>query len=52
MASQAPFVDPAAPILAGDPALSDENRAALWDTFHSTKDHNELIQKLQAITAP
>ena len=52
MASQAPFVDPAAPILAGDPALSDENRASLWDVFHSTKDHNELVQKLATIAAP
>ena len=41
-----PFVDHAAPILAGDPALSDEKRASLWDAFHS-KNSDELLQHLQ-----
>ena len=46
------FSDPAEPILRGDPALSDENRAALWDVFHDSKNHNELAQKLQVMTVP
>jgi hypothetical protein len=45
-----PFHDHAAPILAGDPVLSDEHRAALWDVFHSSKDPNDLAQKLQPMT--
>ena len=51
-APNAPFVDHAAPILAGDPALSDEHRADLWDTFHSSKSPEELEQRLQTMAVP
>lgn len=47
-----PFMDHASPILAGDPVLSDANRADLWDIFHSSKDPNELAQHLQSLATP
>lgn len=53
MADQTPVVsDLAAPILAGDPALSDEHRADLWDAFHGTKNAGELAQQLQPLVVP
>jgi len=42
-----PFDDPAKPILQGDPALTDDDRAGLWDAFHQSKDADELAQHLQ-----
>lgn len=47
-----PFMDHAAPVLAGDPALTDEHRANLWDAFHTSKDPNELVQKLAPLAIP
>jgi hypothetical protein len=48
-----PFTaSPAEPILRGDPALSDEQRADLFDIFHGSKDPNELVQKLQTLAVP
>jgi hypothetical protein len=47
-----PFLDPAEPILRGDPALSDEHRKNLWDIFHLSKDPNELAQHLQPLVVP
>jgi hypothetical protein len=47
-----PFVDPAHPILAGDPTLDQDTRASLWDIFHGSKDSNDLAQKLQALAVP
>lgn len=47
-----PFMDHAAPILAGDPALSDQNRADLWDAFHQSKDPQELVQRLAPLVVP
>ena len=47
-----PFLDAAKPILAGDPALSDEHRADLWDTFHNSKNPDDLIAKLQPLAVP
>ena len=44
-----PFDDPAKPILQGDPSLTADARAALWDTFHQSKDPDELAQKLSTI---
>lgn len=52
MPDQDPFTDHAAPILAGDPSLSDENRAELWDIFHGSKSPEELVQKLQVLAVP
>lgn len=49
MDTQSPFTDHAAPILSGDPILSDENRADLWDTFNQSKDPAELTQKLMPL---
>jgi hypothetical protein len=40
-----PFMDHAAPILQGDPTLSDQQRSDLWDAFHS-KNSAELVQHL------
>ena len=51
MDNSTPFIDHAAPILAGDPAITDEQRANLWDVFNNSKDHNELAQHLQAMIA-
>jgi hypothetical protein len=47
-----PFMDHAAPVLAGDPALTDEHRADLWDAFHGSKSPNELVQKLAPMAVP
>ena len=47
-----PLTDLAAPILAGDPVLSDEHRADLWDTFHNSKSPEELVQHLQPLRVP
>ena len=47
-----PFMDRASPILAADPALSDQNRADLWDIFHQSKDPAELTQKLAPLAIP
>lgn len=52
MEDQTPFDDVAAPILKGDPALSDESRAQLWDVFHGTKNPDELAEKLQTLAVP
>jgi hypothetical protein len=50
---QAPsFVDPAQPILAGAPSITDEDRANLWDVFHNSKDHNELVRHLTPAAIP
>jgi hypothetical protein len=47
-----PFAaSPAEPILRGDPALSDEQRADLFDAFHS-KNSAELVQHLQTLAIP
>lgn len=44
--------DLAQPVLASDPVLSDEQRADLWDIFHSTKSPEELAVQLQPIPVP
>lgn len=44
--------DPAAPILAGDPALDDDTRASLWDSFHQSKDPQELTRVLEPYAVP
>jgi hypothetical protein len=49
---QSPFQDHAAPILQGDPSLSDQARSNLWDIFHGSKDPAELAQKLQNVPHP
>ena len=52
MAVQSPFLDPAQPILAAHPAISDEQKADLWDIFHGTKSPDELATKLQPLGVP
>lgn len=52
MQDPSPFVDHAAPILAGDPSITDEQRANLWDVFHNSKDGNELARQLQTVPIP
>jgi len=52
MAPESPFTDPAAPILSGDPVLSDQNRADLWDVFYQSKDASEMAAHLQPLAIP
>jgi hypothetical protein len=47
-----PYADPAAPVLAAHPNITDEDRADLWDVFHNSKDSGELAQKLQPMNVP
>ena len=46
-----PFMDHAAPILAGDPTLNDEQRANLHDAFYQ-KNADELVQHLMPLAIP
>jgi hypothetical protein len=46
-----PFMDHAAPVLAGEPTINDDQRADLWDAFH-TKSPEELVQHLQPLAVP
>jgi hypothetical protein len=50
-ASASPFTDHAAPVLAGEPTINDQQRADLWDAFH-TKNADELVQHLQPLVLP
>lgn len=52
MENPTPFADPAAPILSGDPSITDGQRADLWDVFHNSKDADELAHHLQSIAVP
>lgn len=47
-----PFLDSAKPILAAHPAITDDQRADLWDIFHNSKDSGELAQHLQPLAIP
>jgi hypothetical protein len=49
--SPTPFADPAEPILRGVPGITDDERADLWDAFHS-KSADELAQHLQPLAIP
>jgi hypothetical protein len=49
---QSPFQDHASPILQGEPTINDQQRSELWDTFHQSKDPNELVQKLTPLAIP
>ena len=51
-ATASPFLDPAKPILAAHPAITDDQRADLWDIFHQSKDSGELAQHLQPLDIP
>ena len=52
MATQPSLVlDHAAPILASDPTINDDQRADLWDAFH-TKNPQELEEHLQTQAIP
>ena len=46
-----PFMDHAAPILAGEPSITDQQRSDLWDAFHS-KNSDELVQHLSTLAVP
>jgi hypothetical protein len=50
--TQSPFSDPAFPILDGDPAINDSQRADLHDAFFNTKSPEELVAKLQPLAVP
>ena len=50
--TQSPFSDPAFPILDGDPAINDSQRADLHDAFFNTKSPEELVAKLQPLVVP
>jgi len=47
--ADSPAVDPAEPILRGDPNMTDEGRATAYDMFHGSKDHLELARKIQHV---
>lgn len=47
-----PFVDHAQPILAGEPSITADQRADLWDIFHNSKDANELANHLSTMALP
>jgi hypothetical protein len=47
-----PYQDPAESILRGEPTINDEQRANLFDIFHSTKDEGELARRLQPLAVP
>lgn len=47
-----PFQDHASPILQAEPAITDQQRADLWDTFNQTKSPEELAQRLTPIAVP
>jgi len=49
--STSPFMDHAAPILSAEPSITDDQRADLWDAFH-TKNADELIQHLAPLAIP
>ncbi len=51
-APMTPFDDPAKPILENDPAINDDQRAQLWDVFHSSKSADELAQHMQNLKGP
>lgn len=51
MADQMPMTDQAAPLLSSEPTINDNQRADLWDAFHS-KSPEELIQHLQPLAVP
>ncbi len=51
MATQNPFMDHAAPILAGEPTINDQQRADLHDAFYS-KSPDELTQHLSTLAVP
>jgi|SRR5579864_430172 len=46
-----PFMDHAAPILQGEPSITDQQRSDLWDAFHS-KNSDELVQHLAPLAIP
>ena len=46
-----PFMDHAAPVLAGEPTINDQQKSELWDAFHS-KSPDELIQHLTPLSVP
>lgn len=46
-----PFMDHASPILSAEPAITDQQRADLWDAFH-TKNVDELTQHLAPLAIP
>jgi hypothetical protein len=52
MDPQSPFIDHAAPILKGEPSITDDQRADLWDVFHNSKSAEDLQQKLQPLAVP
>lgn len=51
MDNQNPFMDHAAPVLASEPAITDQQKSDLWDAFHS-KSPEELIQHLTPLAVP
>lgn len=50
--NETPFLDHAQTILAGEPSITTEQKADLWDVFHNTKDPNELAQQLAPLAVP
>jgi hypothetical protein len=47
-----PFTDEVSPILRGEPSITNDQRADLFDVFHKSKDPNELARHLQPLVLP
>lgn len=45
-----PVLDAAAKILYGEPGITDDDRANIWDLYHVSKDSSELADHLQNIS--
>jgi len=50
--NEAPYLDPAEPILAADTTLDDETRANAWDLYHAAATPDELIRNLSPLEIP
>jgi hypothetical protein len=45
-------IDPAEPILSGEPTLNDADREKLWDIYYTSPNTTELAQRLQSMGSP
>jgi hypothetical protein len=50
--ADAPYIDPAEPILRQDTSLDDNTRAEAWSAFHQSKNAAELLRHLGVLQIP
>jgi hypothetical protein len=50
--NEAPYLDPAEPILAADTTLDDETRANVWDAYHNSRSLEDLVRNLSPLEIP